>query len=107
MSAPALPLILPDWPAPPAVRACVTTRLGGVSAAPFDSFNPATHVGDDARAVAANRALLRAHLPAGRSYRTLGTDGFGCSDTRSALRRHFGIDAEGIAAAAKSCLPQR
>ncbi|MCP4637674.1 MAG: peptidoglycan editing factor PgeF [Methyloversatilis sp.] len=64
MSAPALPLILPDWPAPPAVRACVTTRLGGVSAAPFDSFNPATHVGDDAQAVAANRALLRAHLPA-------------------------------------------
>lgn len=64
MSAPALPLIVPDWPAPPAVRACVTTRLGGVSAAPFDSFNPASHVGDDAHAVAANRALLRAHLPA-------------------------------------------
>ena len=57
--------------------------------------------------VSAVPELLRAHLPAGRSYRTLGTDGFGCSDTRSALRRHFGIDAEGIAAAAKSCLPQR
>lgn len=58
------PLILPDWPAPPAVRGCVTTRLGGVSAAPFDSFNLAVHVGDDPRAVAANRARLGAHLPA-------------------------------------------
>lgn len=61
---PELPLILPDWPAPATVQARVTTRLGGVSRAPFDSFNPATHVGDDPQAVAANRALLRARLPA-------------------------------------------
>ena len=33
--------------------------LGGVSAAPWDSFNLATHVGDDPRDVAANRARLR------------------------------------------------
>jgi pyruvate dehydrogenase E1 component len=32
-------------------------------------------------------------------YHSLGTDGFGRSDTREALRRLFGIDAEGIAAA--------
>lgn len=65
MSRPAaLPLILPDWPAPPSVRACVTTKLGGVSAPPFGPFNPATHVGDDPQAVADNRALLRALLPA-------------------------------------------
>jgi len=31
-------------------------------------------------------------------YRTLGTDGFGRSDTREALRRFFEIDAESIAA---------
>jgi pyruvate dehydrogenase E1 component len=31
-------------------------------------------------------------------YRALGTDGFGRSDTREALRRFFGIDAESIAA---------
>ncbi len=33
-------------------------------------------------------------------YTSLGTDGFGCSDTRHALRRHFHVDAESIAVAA-------
>jgi pyruvate dehydrogenase E1 component len=32
-------------------------------------------------------------------YSILGTDGFGRSDTRPALRRHFKIDAENIAVA--------
>ncbi|MDO9243254.1 MAG: peptidoglycan editing factor PgeF [Rhodocyclaceae bacterium] len=56
--------IIPDWPAPANVRALVTTRAGGISQAPWDSFNLADHVGDDPAAVAANRRLLRAHLPA-------------------------------------------
>ena len=34
----------------------------------------------------------------------LGTDGFGMSDTREALRRHFEIDAENIAIAALDAL---
>ncbi len=38
---------------------------------------------------------------------TLGTDGFGRSDTRAALRRFFEIDAETIAIAALSALAQR
>lgn len=54
-----LPLLRPDWAAPQNVQACVTTRLGGVSLAPFDALNLALHVGDDARAVAANRMRLR------------------------------------------------
>jgi hypothetical protein len=54
--------ILPDWPAPANVRAAVTTRIGGVSHAPYDSFNLATHVGDDPAAVRANRASLRSAL---------------------------------------------
>ena len=37
-------------------------------------------------------------------YITLGTDGYGRSDTREALRAHFGIDAPNIAAAAISGL---
>jgi len=37
-------------------------------------------------------------------YVPLGTDGFGMSDTREALRRHFEVDAECIAAAALSAL---
>jgi pyruvate dehydrogenase E1 component len=43
---------------------------------------------------------VRAHLPAGRRYLTLGTDGFGRSDTRAQLRQHFGVDAASIVRAA-------
>jgi pyruvate dehydrogenase E1 component len=39
---------------------------------------------------------IRAYLPQGRSYVTLGTDGFGRSDTRAALRGFFGVDAASI-----------
>lgn len=60
----AIPLLLPEWRAPAGVRAFTTTRVGGVSAAPFDSFNLATHVGDAPQAVAENRRRLRALLPA-------------------------------------------
>ena len=56
--------IFPDWPAPPNVRALVTTRNGGVSTGPYASFNLGDHVGDDPAAVAENRRILRAHLPA-------------------------------------------
>jgi YfiH family protein len=55
-------LIIPDWPAPKNVRTAVTTRAGGVSRAPYDSFNLAAHVGDDPAAVRENRARLRAAL---------------------------------------------
>jgi pyruvate dehydrogenase E1 component len=37
-------------------------------------------------------------------FYSLGTDGFGISDTRGALRRHFKVDAESIAVAALSQL---
>ena len=43
---------------------------------------------------------VRAFLPKGRSYVTLGTDGFGRSDTRAALRSYFGVDAASIVRAA-------
>lgn len=39
---------------------------------------------------------IRAYLPAERRYLTLGTDGFGRSDTRASLRRFFRVDAESI-----------
>jgi YfiH family protein len=56
--------IIPDWPAPVSVRALVTTRAGGVSEGPYASMNLATHVGDDAAAVAENRRRLRGRVPA-------------------------------------------
>lgn len=39
---------------------------------------------------------VRAYMPDGYEYVTLGTDGFGRSDTRAALRQYFKVDAENI-----------
>ncbi len=47
---------------------------------------------------------IRAFVPAGRRYLTLGTDGFGRSDTRAALRGFFHVDAGSIVAAVKRAL---
>ena len=49
---------------------------------------------------------IRAYLPVGRSYTTLGTDGFGRSDTRAALRAFFNVDAASIVKAALHQLNQ-
>ncbi|MDO8692479.1 MAG: pyruvate dehydrogenase (acetyl-transferring), homodimeric type, partial [Sheuella sp.] len=43
---------------------------------------------------------VRAYIPSNRRYMTLGTDGFGRSDTRAALRAFFGVDAHTIVRAA-------
>ena len=51
--------LVPDWPAPAGIRALFTTRAGGVSIPPFDSFNLGDHVRDDPAAVATNRHRLR------------------------------------------------
>jgi pyruvate dehydrogenase E1 component len=47
---------------------------------------------------------IRAFVPQGRRYVTLGTDGFGRSDTRAALRQFFGVDAASIVKAAHHAL---
>ncbi|NQW70412.1 MAG: peptidoglycan editing factor PgeF [Betaproteobacteria bacterium] len=52
-----------DWDTPPQIHALMSTRLGGVSQPPYDTFNLAEHVGDKPEYVAQNRRLLRAHLP--------------------------------------------
>ena len=60
---------VPDPPLPPLVRwaapglgvdVAVTTRHGGVSAAPYDTLNLGLHVGDDPEQVVANRARAAA-----------------------------------------------
>ena len=55
-----------DWALPAGVQALCTTRVGGVSQAPFDGFNLGDHVQDDTQAVAQNRALLQAQLGGAR-----------------------------------------
>jgi pyruvate dehydrogenase E1 component len=47
---------------------------------------------------------IRAFVPNGRRYVTLGTDGFGRSDTRAALRAFFNVDAVSIVKTALSTL---
>jgi pyruvate dehydrogenase E1 component len=54
--------------------------------------------------VCAVTETVRAFIPEGRSYKTLGTDGFGRSDTRAALRNFFQVDAAAILRAATSML---
>ncbi len=56
--------IVPDWPAPPGVGCLVTTRQGGVSQGKFSSLNLGDHVGDDPKAVAANRGFVGRSLGA-------------------------------------------
>lgn len=50
-----LPMLDTEWRPPGGVRAAFTLRSGGASAAPWDSLNLGTHVGDDLLAVAHNR----------------------------------------------------
>ncbi|CAG9932341.1 peptidoglycan editing factor PgeF [Candidatus Nitrotoga arctica] len=55
--------IIPDWPAPKNIRTLQTTRNGGISAAPYNSLNLSSNVGDAPLAVARNRMLLEPMLP--------------------------------------------
>ena len=73
----------------------VTTALSGAA-------GPVVAVSDWVRALP---DLIRPYVPA--DMVTLGTDGFGLSDTRPAARRHFLVDAESITVAALLALARR
>jgi len=49
---------------------------------------------------------IRAHMPKGRTYKVLGTDGYGRSDFRSKLREHFEINRHYIVVAALKSLAE-
>jgi YfiH family protein len=55
--------LVPDWNAPPHVRAFVTTRHGGVSTGAYASMNLGTRGGDDPVAVARNRRIVQNLVP--------------------------------------------
>lgn len=57
-----LDLIIPDWPAPFGIKAITTTRYGGFSSPPFDSFNLSLTVGDIPNCVRQNHNLLKNSL---------------------------------------------
>jgi pyruvate dehydrogenase E1 component len=70
-------------------------RLPYVTRALAGTAGPVIAVSDFMRAVP---DLISRWVP--RQFTSLGTDGFGMSDTRHALRRHFHVDAESVAVAA-------
>ena len=86
-------------------RACLHRQMAGDASAPMPfiaqqlqaSSGPIIAATDYVCAVPES---VRAFLPADRHYLTLGTDGFGRSDTRAALRGYFGVDAASIVRAA-------
>ena len=55
--------------------------------------------------VSALADLPRPWAPAGRRYVSLGTDGYGRSDTRKALRKFFAVDRDAIVAAVLGSKP--
>lgn len=74
-------------------------RVPYVTQALSDTEGPVVAVSDWMRAVP---DLISRWVP--NPYTSLGTDGFGMSDTRAALRRHFNVDAESIVVAVLSQL---
>ncbi len=87
---------------------CEQSAIDGLgNTAPFvqqqlqSSSGPVIAATDYVRAVPES---IRAYLPAGRRYLTLGTDGFGRSDTRQELRQFFRVDAASIVKAALHAL---
>jgi pyruvate dehydrogenase E1 component len=49
---------------------------------------------------------IRSFMPKGRTFKVLGTDGFGRSDFRSKLREHFEVDRHYIVLAALKALSE-
>ncbi|CAJ0702268.1 alpha-ketoglutarate dehydrogenase [Ralstonia holmesii] len=88
-----------------AIAAERIARLGGEAAPSYveavlrESHGPVIAATDYVRAVP---ELIRAHVP--RRYVTLGTDGFGRSDSRRALREFFEVDRASIVIAALKAL---
>ncbi len=66
-----LSLISPQWPLSNKVRAFTTTRMGGVSKQPYNTFNLARHVNDDETDVCENRHRLQTQVLMGKQVKWL------------------------------------
>jgi pyruvate dehydrogenase E1 component len=81
----------------------LTSALGSADdSADGEAGAPVIAVSDWMRALP---DLVRQWVPA--PFTSLGTDGFGLSDTRPAVRRHFNVDAESVTVAALESLAAR
>lgn len=98
----------PRWPV--GIHTLFTTRAGGVSQAPYHSFNIAMHVEDDTEHVKENRNRLRAHLPSEplwlsqvHSNRCIKTDGvLGDHEADAITTEHVGVV---LAVMVADCVP--
>jgi len=63
-----LPIIRPDWPAPPSINAFTSTRAGGVSLSRWASLNLGLNCGDQPEHVMQNRSRLSLLLPAAPAW---------------------------------------
>ena len=79
-----------------------TPRVPYVTQRLSDTQGPVVAVSDYLRAV---QDQIRPFVPG--EFMSLGTDGWGMSDTRGALRRHFLVDAEAIAVQALAMLAKQ
>ncbi len=79
-----------------------SSRVPYITQALTDTAGPVVAVSDWMRAVP---DLVNRWVP--NDWTSLGTDGFGRSDTRAALRRHFHIDPESITVAVLGALARR
>lgn len=106
--------IVPDWPAPPGVKAAVSTRQGpGVSQGAYGRFNLGARCGDEPAAVAANRAAVAPALGLARAPHWLQQvhgievaviDG-GSGDEPRADAAVTGLAGEPLAILTADCLP--
>ncbi len=78
-----------------------TPKLAYVTKQLIDSAGPVIAATDYMRTYAEQ---IRAFIPAGRSYKVLGTDGFGRSDTRAKLREFFEVNRYFVVIAALKSL---
>jgi pyruvate dehydrogenase E1 component len=76
-------------------------RVPFLTAALSDSRGPVVAATDYVRSYP---DMIRAWVPSGRLYRTLGTDGFGRSDFRKALRSFFEVDRYHVVVSALKAL---
>ena len=53
----------PNWGVNPRIKSLISTRKGGFSRSPYESFNLGMHVGDDLAVVLENRRVLTELLP--------------------------------------------
>lgn len=97
--------LVPEWPAPPNVRAVCTTRDGGVSLGRYRSLNLGDHVGDEAAHVAENRGRLRAAIEARPVFlqQVHGTGVVALDDEQHAVRDGTAADACTATATGLAC----